>query len=261
MRPMNQEDEESIDPRRVAEAWLEEAAAFGIEEIVGFVPDSIHEPEVATPPDAAPAIAEGVSPDVPSHRGAGVGEALKAIAEEVEACTSCSLHESRNCAVPGAGSPDADFMFIGEAPGADEDAQGLPFVGRSGQLLTKMIQAMGFDRDEVFIANTLKCRPPRNRDPKPEESAACLPFLERQIALVQPRIIIALGGHAMRGLLPHAQGVGRMRGRAHDRNGIKVVVTYHPSYLLKEPSMKRAAWEDLKLALSLMGMQPPPTRP
>jgi DNA polymerase len=148
-------------------------------------------------------------------------------------------------------------MFVGEAPGADEDRQGLAFVGRAGQLLTKMIAAMGLDRDEVFIANVLKCRPPGNRDPAPNEVDRCLPFLKRQVALIRPEILVALGGHAMKNLLQTEASVGRMRGRVHDYDGTPLVVTYHPAFLLRSPDMKRAAWEDLQLVLRTLGLGPP----
>jgi DNA polymerase len=149
-------------------------------------------------------------------------------------------------------------MFVGEAPGADEDAQGLAFVGAAGQLLTKMIGAMGMSRDEVFIANVLKCRPPGNREPGPEEVSRCLPFLERQIALVQPKVLCALGSHAARNVLATDVSVGKLRGRVHSAFGTQVVVTYHPAYLLRSPGEKVKAWEDLKLVLDLLGRSPPP---
>ncbi|NRA96833.1 MAG: uracil-DNA glycosylase [Planctomycetes bacterium] len=179
------------------------------------------------------------------------------MAEEIAVCTRCALSETRTRTVPGQGSAAARIMFVGEAPGADEDRQGLAFVGRAGQLLTKMIVAMGLDRDKVFIANVLKCRPPGNRDPAPNEVDRCLPFLKRQIALIRPEILVALGGHAMKNLLQTEASVGRMRGRVHDYDGTPLVVTYHPAFLLRSPDMKRAAWEDLQLVLRTLGLAPP----
>ena len=144
-------------------------------------------------------------------------------------------------------------MFVGEAPGADEDIQGIPFVGRAGQLLTKMIEAMGLKRDDVYIANVLKCRPPNNRDPQPDEVERCEPFLFRQIASVQPKVIVALGAFAARALLKTQDPVSRMRGRVYNYRGAKPIVTFHPSFLLRSPGYKREAWEDLKKALAELG--------
>jgi uracil-DNA glycosylase len=178
---------------------------------------------------------------------------LARIAAEVCACQRCPLGKTRTKAVPGQGSPRAELMFIGEAPGADEDAQGLAFVGAAGQLLTKMIGAMGLTRDEVFIANILKCRPPDNREPQPEEVAQCVGYLERQLALIRPKVVCALGSHAARNLLGVPTSVGKLRGQVHDAHGTQVVVTYHPAYLLRSPGEKPKAWEDLKLVLKLLG--------
>lgn len=171
--------------------------------------------------------------------------------ECVAECTRCELSGSRTQTVFGIGSPSANWMIIGEAPGAEEDRRGEPFVGRAGQLLTEMLRAVGQSRDGVFIANTLKCRPPNNRDPKPAEAAACRDYLDRQIALVQPKIILAVGKIAAQNLLGSNEPVGRMRGRPHEINGIPLVVTYHPAYLLRSPSQKAKSWQDLCLASSL----------
>ena len=172
--------------------------------------------------------------------------------ESVAACTQCSLHQSRTQTVFGVGSPDADWMIIGEAPGAEEDRRGEPFVGRAGKLLDEMLLAVGQGRDSVFIANILKCRPPNNRDPKPEESAECRGYLERQIELLQPKIILAVGRIAAQLLLETDTPVGRLRGARHFLNETPLVVTYHPAYLLRSPSQKRKAWEDLCLARSIL---------
>jgi len=172
--------------------------------------------------------------------------------ETIAACTSCSLHASRTQTVFGVGNPQADWMIIGEAPGAEEDRRGEPFVGRAGKLLDEMLRAVGQGRDRVFIANILKCRPPNNRDPKPEESAACRAYLQRQIELIQPKIILAVGRIAAHLLLETDEPVGRLRGSRHQLGDTPLVVTYHPAYLLRSPSQKRKAWDDLCLAKQLL---------
>ena len=179
---------------------------------------------------------------------------------EALACTACGLCEARQSVVFGEGSRTAELMFVGEAPGRDEDLAGLPFVGRAGQLLTKMIEGMGFSRDEVYIANVLKCRPPKNRDPAPDETQKCKPFLLRQIELIGPKVICALGRHALRALTDYSGPIGRVRGRAMEFLGDLVVVpTFHPAYLLRNPAAKRDAWDDLKAILKLLG-RPVPAR-
>ena len=189
-------------------------------------------------------------------------EALAAIRDHLGDCTRCKLHTlGRRQIVFGVGNPNADLMFVGEAPGADEDIQGVPFVGRAGQLLTKMIEAMGFTRDEVYIANVLKCRPPGNRNPEPDEIGQCEPFLFRQLASVQPKVVIALGAFAARTLLKTDAPISRLRGRVHEYRGAKLIPTFHPSFLLRSPGYKREAWDDLKLALSEMGRELPRASP
>lgn len=166
-------------------------------------------------------------------------------------CTRCELSSSRTNTVFGVGNTNADWLIVGEAPGAEEDRRGEPFVGRAGQLLDQMLLAIGQSREQVFIANILKCRPPNNRDPKSDEAAACREYLERQIELIQPRIILAVGRIAAQNLLGTDDPVGRMRGRPHDLGGIPLVVTYHPAYLLRSPSQKAKSWTDLCLASRL----------
>lgn len=168
--------------------------------------------------------------------------------ESVAQCKACVLHGSRTQTVFGVGSPDADWMIIGEAPGAEEDRRGEPFIGRAGKLLDEMLRAVGQPRDKVFIANILKCRPPDNRDPKPAEAAACRRYLERQIALVRPKIILAVGKIAAQHMLGSDAPVGQMRGTVHQHGEIPLVVTYHPAYLLRSPTQKSKAWDDLCLA-------------
>jgi len=172
---------------------------------------------------------------------------LSSLQTEVEACVACGLHKTRNMVVFGTGNPQARIMFVGEAPGEEEDKQGKPFVGRAGNLLTKMIAAIGFQREEVFIANVLKCRPPGNRDPKPDEVAACEHFLIEQIKAVKPVIICALGTHAAQTLLKTDESIGNMRGKLHDYHGVPLIPTYHPSFLLRSPNMKKLAWVDLQM--------------
>ena len=175
-----------------------------------------------------------------------------ALRATVAVCTRCSLHQTRTQTVFGVGDPNADWMFIGEAPGAEEDRRGEPFVGRSGQLLDQMLAAIGQSRQSVFIANIIKCRPPNNRDPKPEEASACRAYLERQIEIVNPRIIIAVGKIAAQNLLGTDSPVGRMRGKRHSFGNVPLVVTYHPAYLLRSPSQKRKSWDDLCLARDIV---------
>lgn len=171
-----------------------------------------------------------------------------ALRDAVARCTRCALHESRTQTVFGVGNPSADWMIVGEAPGAEEDRRGEPFVGRAGKLLDEMLRAVGLCRDAVFIANVLKCRPPRNRDPSKAEAAACRSYLEQQIAAVAPRLILVVGRIAAQELLGSNAPVGRLRGSEHDFNGTPLIVTYHPAYLLRSPVQKAKAWEDLKLA-------------
>ena len=171
---------------------------------------------------------------------------LQAIRDEMGDCRRCKLAGGRRHIVFGSGSPKAELMFVGEAPGQDEDLQGLPFVGRAGQLLTKIIEAIELRRDDVYIANILKCRPPNNRPPEPDEIAACGGFVERQIEQIRPLVIVALGKFAAQTLLNIETPISRMRGRFFDYRGIPLIPTYHPSYLLRNPSAKREVWEDMK---------------
>jgi len=190
---------------------------------------------------------------------------LEKIAEEVRRCCQCGLGSSRINAVPGEGNPNARIMFVGEAPGADEDAQGRPFVGRAGQLLDKVIVACGLKRSDVFIANILKCRPPENRDPRAEEIISCYPYLQRQIEIIEPEIIVALGAPAARTLLNTNKSIGQLRGQFHEyyaglgRPPIKLMPTYHTAYLLRNysPENRRRVWEDMKKVLAELGLPVP----
>jgi DNA polymerase len=186
------------------------------------------------------------------------GRTLEEIAGQIRTCTACPLSGSRTNTVPGEGNPNRpDVMFIGEGPGADEDVQGRPFVGAAGQLLDKMIVAMGYKREEIFIANIVKCRPPGNRVPLPEEMNACIPYLKAQIALIQPKIIVALGKTAVEGLLNKPVAITKFRGTWCKYETIYLMPTYHPAYLLRSPGKKGEAWADLKAVLSRLGKEPP----
>lgn len=180
-------------------------------------------------------------------------EELAALKKEVSICTQCELHQTRTQTVFGVGNPQADWLVIGEAPGADEDRQGEPFVGRAGQLLNSMLLAIGLQREQVFIANILKCRPPNNRDPKTEEVVACESYLRQQIELINPKIILAVGRIAAQNLLKVDTPIGKMRGNRYQYpdSELPVIVTYHPAYLLRSPREKRKVWEDLKNAMQL----------
>lgn len=178
-------------------------------------------------------------------------EHWRQLQERVAGCSACDLCQSRTQTVFGTGNPHADWMLIGEAPGFNEDKEGKPFVGRAGALLTEMLRAIGLSRDEVFIANILKCRPPENRDPKPSEIEACADHLQQQIKLVQPKIILALGRFAAQNLLNSNLTIGKLRGTVHHLYDIPVIVIYHPAYLLRSLTEKRKAWDDLKMALKV----------
>jgi uracil-DNA glycosylase family 4 len=178
---------------------------------------------------------------------------ISELRDTVLKCTLCSeLARTRKKVVFGSGNLQAKVVFVGEAPGADEDEQGLPFVGRAGQLLTKIIEAMGMTRDQVFICNVLKCRPPNNRPPAPMEVANCRPYLKRQIELIRPKVIVALGNHAAKALLQTEKGISGLRGTFQEYEGIPVMCTYHPAYLLRSPGEKRKVWEDMKKVIQLL---------
>ncbi|MDP6579163.1 MAG: uracil-DNA glycosylase [Vicinamibacterales bacterium] len=193
--------------------------------------------------------------DLPPSTG-GVGESksdtLEQIRDDLGECTRCKLHTGRRTLVFGVGNPDADLLFVGEAPGRDEDREGVPFVGRAGQLLTKIIASIGLTRDEVYIANVIKCRPPNNRNPELDEVQSCEPFLFRQLDAVRPKVVMALGAFAIRTLLGTDQSISRLRGRVYDYRGAKLVPTFHPAFLLRSPDRKRDVWEDMKTVRALL---------
>jgi uracil-DNA glycosylase family 4 len=218
------------------DVWLPRHVAVNA---AAIEPASIESSSIAPSPSPSPPVADADWP------------ALETI---VSGCTQCSLHQTRTQTVFGVGDPDAQWMIVGEAPGADEDRQGQPFAGKAGQLLNEMLHAVGLNRERVYITNILKCRPPNNRDPHKDEATSCMAFLQRQVALVRPRLIIAVGRIAAQNLLNEDQPVGHLRGRVHHfgEQEVPVVVTYHPAYLLRSPGQKRKAWEDLCLARSVV---------
>jgi DNA polymerase len=201
---------------------------------------------VSAPPQVSAAVP-------PTDRAA----ALQIIRDEIGECTRCALHKGRNKLVFADGDPNARLMFVGEGPGADEDAQGLPFVGKAGQLLNNMIGAMGLKREQVYIANVVKCRPPGNRTPEPEEGNTCSPFLFRQIDVVRPEVLVALGATAATYMLGTRQPLAGLRGRVHAFRGTSLIVTYHPAYLLRDPRQKKEAWADLQIAMKELGLKAP----
>ena len=184
------------------------------------------------------------------------GDSLERICGELAGCTRCKLHRRRTNIVFGVGNPHAELVFVGEGPGHDEDVQGIPFVGRAGQLLTQMIKAMGLSRDDVYIANVVKCRPPENRTPEKDEIATCLPFLLRQLTNINPKVIVCLGSVAAQALLNTNKSISHFRGQWIDFRGAKLIATYHPAYLLRNPHAKPEVWADLKKVMALLGLTP-----
>jgi DNA polymerase len=256
----------SVDPQLLAEpqtgSHTPAAAKLGREVLKPAQPAL-----AATTKKAAPSRAVSPQPNAPPPSLFGdlspvetlpkSNETLEDIWRDIGDCTRCGLCESRTQVVNTHGNHQARLMFIGEAPGADEDAQGKPFVGRAGQLLTKIIEAMGLKREEVLIGNVNRCRPPANRQPTLEEAAICRPFLFREIAAAQPEVIVVLGNTAVRNLLETREGITRIRGKFQDFRGIKVMPTFHPAYLLRDPSKKRETWEDLKKVRDYLDSLPP----
>ncbi len=184
-------------------------------------------------------------------------DTLLKIREDIGDCTRCKLHKGRNKIVFGDGSPKAELVFIGEGPGADEDQQGIPFVGRAGKLLTQMIEAMGLQRKDVYICNVVKCRPPENRAPEPDEVTTCSPYLLRQIDVIRPKVIVCLGAVAAKTLLETTRGISQFRGQWLEWRGHKLMATYHPAYLLRNPNAKGEVWKDLQKVMAELGLQPP----
>lgn len=226
--------------------WLRDA---GFREVAAPAARAARPPQPIAPPRADPA---GAGAYGLGDKGCG-SEPLLAVRRDLGECARCKLAGGRTHLVFGVGNPAAELMFVGEGPGADEDQQGEPFVGKAGQLLTKMIEAMGLRREEVYIANVVKCRPPGNRNPEPDEIEACEPFLRAQIAAIRPRVIVALGKFAAQTLLRDPTPITRLRGGWREYEGVRLMPTFHPAYLLRSPAEKGKAWEDLKLVVRELG--------
>ncbi len=258
---------------RQARAWVEWLRDSGVDEHAceGDLLASLDAPQPRKRP-AAPARApqgarapEPITPRAALPDRPATAEARQArltvLADEVAQCTKCRLHEGRTQTVFSRGNPETELMFVGEGPGFEEDRQGLPFVGPAGQLLDKMIAAMGYARDEVYICNAVKCRPPNNRKPEPDEVAACKPYLDEQLALVDPKMIVSLGATGVQALLGTTLGITRLRGTWKTVKGrYPLMPTFHPAYLLRQPEKKREVWNDLQEVMRRMGKAPPPKR-
>jgi len=204
-----------------------------------------------------PSVAVGAAPAA-EPRGTAAPSLLDELRAVVTACEKCRLAKTRTQVVYGVGNPNADLMFIGEAPGRDEDLQGEPFVGRAGQLLTDIIKAMKLTRDDVYIANVIKCRPPENRNPEPDELDACRPYIRRQVELIQPKVIVTLGRFALQSLTERGYAISSARGQWLEYSGVKVMPTYHPAYLLRNPAAKKEVWADMKKVMTELGIDATP---
>jgi len=253
-------------------AWLADAGVRELPPAPERAPGEAPRPAAEPPAPAAAALAApsppAGSPEPPPGRAAAGGayalsdrgcgsDGLLSVRRELGECTRCKLAKGRTKLVFGVGNPSAELVFVGEGPGEDEDRQGEPFVGRAGQLLTKMIEAMGYRRDEVYIANVVKCRPPGNRNPEPDEIEACEPFLRAQLAAIRPRVVVALGKFAAQTLLRDTSPISRLRGKWFAYEGIRLMPTFHPAYLLRSPNEKGKAWEDLQMVMQALGKEPP----
>ncbi len=239
--------------RRALAARVQYYRELGITDFYRRTPRYLSEsvPETAASTEL-PIVGQRVAPDKIAT--------LREIRDDIGDCTRCRLHKGRTNLVFGVGDPNADLMFVGEGPGADEDEQGEPFVGRAGQLLNNMIVAMGLRRHDVYIANVVKCRPPGNRTPERDECDTCSPFLLRQIEVIRPKVIVALGAVAAKNLLSMNDSMANLRGRFYDFRGIKLAVTYHPAFLLRDPRQKKEAWKDLQMVMGYLGLKPKTTQ-
>jgi len=274
-----------MDPakRGRVEAWLEYADDLGLgpyfrdratQEVADVAPvatptnapslSTAMRPAPAMSRPAPPAVAPPKAPIIPPVAAPSLfevaerveGDTLEKIRQDLGECTRCRLHKARTHIVFGVGNAKAQLVFVGEGPGHDEDVQGEPFVGRAGKLLTQMIEAMGLRREDVYICNVVKCRPPENRLPEKDEIATCSPFLIRQLAAIQPKVICCLGACAAQTLLATNQGISRFRGEWFDFRGAKLIATYHPAYLLRNPNAKGEVWKDLQKVMAVLGLQP-----
>lgn len=246
------EYQDQVAPLSIPEAMLMASAVVSWpEEVVASLAEN---------PDSVPELQSQAQPPLPVSSCAAAPPqgafSLQVVRDELGECTRCKLHTTRKTIVYGTGSANAKIVFVGEGPGADEDRVGEPFVGKAGELLTKMIQAMGLQRSDVYIANVVKCRPPNNRDPEPEEVAACQPFLEKQLQAIQPQVVVTLGKHAAHALLNNKTAITRLRGTWQTYRGTKLMPTFHPAYLLRDPTQKRVVWEDLKAVLAALKEMP-----
>jgi uracil-DNA glycosylase family 4 len=269
-----------MDPAKRArvEAWLEYADDLGLgpyfrdratQEVaeaapIAACPAAAPTSSAAAPPPAPPPIAPLKAPMMPPVAAPSLfevaerveGDTLERIRQDLGECTRCRLHKARTNIVFGVGNAKAQLVFVGEGPGHDEDVQGEPFVGRAGKLLTQMIEAMGLRRQDVYICNVVKCRPPENRLPEKDEIATCSPFLMRQLSAIQPKVICCLGACAAQTLLGTNQGISRFRGEWFDYRGARLIATYHPAYLLRNPNAKGQVWKDLQKVMAVLGLQP-----
>jgi DNA polymerase len=242
------------DRRTMGKRPIKSAAANAPVALPAFQPTAASDPPKTAPPVSVLPVVN--APSLFEALDRVEGDTLERIREDLGECTRCRLHEQRNKIVFGAGNPHAEVVFVGEGPGHDEDMQGLPFVGRAGKLLTQMIEAMGLTRDQVYICNVVKCRPPENRKPEDDEVATCSPFLYRQLDAIAPKAIVCLGGTAAQALLKTKDSISRFRGNWFDFRNTKLLATYHPAYLLRNPNAKGEVWKDLQKVMALLGLQP-----
>lgn len=254
-RPGTSPARETLEQRRAGPPagsgdWRAALQATGVQAATKPAEEGMAAPKAPTAPRGGKVV---VTPDAPIPPMQSLGDVRTAVSR----CTRCSLYASAMNHVPGEGNANADFMVVGEAPGQTEDEQGKPFVGRAGQLLTQILAAIDLGRDDVFICNVLKHRPPGNRNPEPDEVKACSPYLIRQIELIQPKVILALGTFSAQTLLDTKTPIGKLRGQVHQYHGVPVVVTYHPAALLRNPAWKRPTWEDVQLARRILDSTPP----
>jgi DNA polymerase len=252
---------DAVDPRDIAEhlRFYQELGVTGISRDAAWRQRAAPGLAAELPVSVSEPVDEGGSPVLAAAAPAGFvlvrspAEVLLSIRTDIGECTRCKLHAlGRQQIVFGVGNDRASLMFVGEAPGSDEDVQGIPFVGRAGQLLTKIIEAIGLGREEVYIANVIKCRPPGNRNPEPDEVDTCEPFLFRQVDAIAPKVIVALGTFAAKTLLKTTEPISRLRGRVFDYRGAKLIPTFHPAFLLRSPDKKRDVWDDMKKVRSLL---------
>jgi uracil-DNA glycosylase len=240
-------------PRKQLSTFSVESSSAATEEPI--LPKAAPEATAVPNIDSKPVLPVATGPSLFEGAGKIPGETLLIVREDLGECTRCKLHKTRNKIVFGDGSAKAQLVFVGEGPGADEDAQGLPFVGRAGKLLTQMIEAMGLQRSDVYICNVVKCRPPGNRQPEPDEVEKCSPFLFRQLDVLQPKVIVCLGATAAQTLLQTNRGISHFRGQWMDFRGYKMLATYHPAYLLRNPAAKGDVWKDLQKVMGELGLE------